>query len=284
MTRPPRGIDCQGKHNFIHGTVTIQQRDPSNPGTCEMGDCNTIHENVKILVGPEGFKMGDYNVLHNGMFITGNVQIGHNCWFGQGTHLDGTGGLTIGNGVTTGYHSHIWSHAERGSRLSGCLLYGKDHTILEDECWLVGNNINISPGVTLARRSIVWSHAVVTKSVHTEEECTYAGIPARKLKKKYWKPLDSIIKFRMLYMWLSEFAQQHPESKLQELHKTLRLDCGKHALIFGEEMPYYALGEPNTFFNIDTMTYTKKLTVPERQIMMMLCKGKANFVPLENKC
>ena len=45
------------------------------------------------------------------------MKIGHNCWFGQHTVLDATGGLEIHNGVRVGMFSQIWTHVASGEQI-----------------------------------------------------------------------------------------------------------------------------------------------------------------------
>ena len=93
-----------GDFNRIGSNVTIQVVKGAKKPKLVIGDCNIINDNVKILVGDEGIFIKDWNVIHNNIFMIGErkIEIGHNGWFGQHTILDGSGGLSIGNGVRIG--------------------------------------------------------------------------------------------------------------------------------------------------------------------------------------
>ena len=123
-----------GKYNVIGENVVIEGFKNAK-GVVSIGDCNIINEGTKILAGEEGINIGDWNVFHNNMLVMGEVQmtIGHNCWFGQNTILDSSGGLKIGNGVRVGMYSQIWTHVASGELIEGCTLFGKRETIINDD-------------------------------------------------------------------------------------------------------------------------------------------------------
>ena len=89
-----------------------------------IGDNNTIGDNTRIIITTGEVLIGDWNVIHNNcLFLVGSkFEIKNNCWIGQSSVLDGTGGLTIGNGVRIGMHSQVWSHAVSGELIEGCKL------------------------------------------------------------------------------------------------------------------------------------------------------------------
>jgi acetyltransferase-like isoleucine patch superfamily enzyme len=278
----------KGDYNHIHESVQFIPL-CDEPGPVTIGDCNTIHENVKIVVGKEGFRMGDWNTIHNGVFIMDDVTIGHNCWIGQGSHLDGRGKLTVGNGVSIAYFSHIWSHVARGELLDGCILFGSEPTVIEDDVWMVGNNIHVSPGARLGKKSIILSHAVVTE--HTHPEWTYAGVPAKRVRSRnYWKELSYKNKWDMLRIWVKEFTVQYNESKAEEKYH-LKIEFGLSSIMvvnkatgeclyFALEDPEVAFGPKTTVFDIRNKTYTKKLTLLEREFYAYMKDYKARFLPV----
>ena len=122
-----------GRNNVIKAGVVIE-------GFCgsycdvEIGDCNEIHEGVRILVGPGKVRMGDWNKIHKDTTILGTNDfiIGHNVWIGQCSYFDCRGGIKVGNNVVFGYHSTVWSHVAAGELIEGCLLEAYNHTVIED--------------------------------------------------------------------------------------------------------------------------------------------------------
>jgi len=254
----------------------------AEPGPVIIGDCNTIHENVKIVVGEEGFQMGDWNTIHNGVFIMDKVKMGHNCWIGQHTHLDGRGRLSIENGVTVGFNCHVWSHVARGELFEGCTMYGTGTTVLRDDCWLVGDTIHISPNIVVAEKSIILAHSVVTKE--TEPGCTYGGNPARRMRKMdTWRNPSDQVKFEMMQHWLEEFVESFPRPlELTNAGIVLVLKDPHYgeSLYFAFQTPDVKWGKKTTFFHLGEKTYTKRLTILEMQFYRFIKDYKARFLPV----
>ena len=115
-----------GSYNRIGKNVEIQILGNDLNSIVNIGDNNIINDNTRIYV-KGNLSIGDWNVFHNDMLIMADkyVTIGHNCWFGQNTILDGAGGLVIGNGVRVGMYSQIWTHVASGERIEGCKLFAK---------------------------------------------------------------------------------------------------------------------------------------------------------------
>jgi acetyltransferase-like isoleucine patch superfamily enzyme len=128
-----------------------------------IGDFSRISEDTRMLVPI--LELGDYTVVHNHVLINGYkpVQIGHNSFIGQHSVLNAAERLTIGNNFRMALNGYVWTHAESGELLEGCTFYHRTPTVIEDDVWLAGCNISISPGVTLGRGSIVLPGSVVTK-------------------------------------------------------------------------------------------------------------------------
>ena len=153
----------------------------------EIGDDCIFHDNVEIHVSPSCI-IGYGNTFHNNVHMVGNdtLFIGNQNWIGERTSLDSTGILSIGCNNTIGFACQIWSHVIRPP--STYLPYQnptpeidkKKITRIVHQCWLMGGNIQVSPGVTIDVGSIIYSNAVVSKD--TEPFCTYAGVPAKKVK------------------------------------------------------------------------------------------------------
>ena len=91
-----------------------------------------------IYIDAESLSIGDYTTIHHGSILQGKeVSIGHNCWFGHYTIIDGTGGCFIGNNVGVGTHSQLWSHMKFGDKLEGCRFNTQNKLILEDDIFLI---------------------------------------------------------------------------------------------------------------------------------------------------
>lgn len=270
-----------GKYNRIGKNVIIDIiRGASNPEIL-IGDNNIINDNTRILVGEGGFFLKDWNVLHNDMLIMADstMHIGHNCWFGQNTILDASGGLEIGNGVRVGMYSQIWTHVASGELIEGCTLFGKRKTIIEDDVWLVGSCI-VSSGVTLATRSICLINSVITKS--TAASCVYSGAPAKIMENiNFWKPVSLKDKFDMLFNWAKEFILDNSNLELSRIAENrIEIFCKKsfERLLFVEN----ACGESDnlvTEFDMSKKIYKKNNSNLERNFYKFIYNHKARFIP-----
>jgi acetyltransferase-like isoleucine patch superfamily enzyme len=130
-----------------------------------------------IYIDVETLSIGDYVTIHHGTVIHGlKVSIGHNCWIGHYSILDGHGGeLRIGNNVGVGAQSQLWSHMKFGDTLAGCDWKNEDNLIIGDDAWLVGHCI-VSP-IIIQPRAMLLVGSVATKDLI--ENHIYAGTPAR---------------------------------------------------------------------------------------------------------
>jgi acetyltransferase-like isoleucine patch superfamily enzyme len=195
-----------GNYNFIGKNVVIGGFKGREDSAIRIGDCNYIHDNTRILMGPEGLSIGDWNVFHNTMLVMGKkrMEIGHNCWFGQNTILDSAGGLKIGNGVRVGMYSQIWTHVASGELIEGCTLFAMRPTEIDDEVWLVGSCI-VGSGIKLGRRSTCLIGSLLTKD--TEPGKVYGGSPAKLMEKiSFWKEVTPDQKMEMMLDWVKQFA------------------------------------------------------------------------------
>lgn len=175
-----------------------------------LGDESLLSFNCQVLV--PYFMMGDYSqVFHSGL-LSGYkpMTIGHNCWIGQGTILNSAETLTIGNNVRMG-GCQIWTHVASGELLEGSRFYSEKPVVVEDNVWLMGFGHTVSPGVTLAKFTVVMAGSVVTKS--TEPYKTYSGVPAKDITRSLpaWRPITIEQKIEMLKRFVEEFVSHYPE-------------------------------------------------------------------------
>ncbi|RBW54256.1 hypothetical protein DS884_17535 [Tenacibaculum sp. E3R01] len=268
-----------GSFNTIGSNVIIDYIGDNPDYIINIGDNNIINDNTKIII-KGNFQIGDWNVFHNNMLIMADdfIEVGHNCWFGQNTILDGAGGLRIGNGVRIGMYSQIWTHVASGEQIEGCTLYGKRETILSDDVWLVGSCI-VGSGLELGKRSIILINSVVTKN--TLPNHVYSGSPAKIMEKlNFYKDVTINDKFEMMHKWLNEFIKENPEVKLQINNEKSYLYLTKNK----EEVSFFKnkneLFKPNqSVFFLDAKTYNKTNSQLERSIYRYLYNNKARFIP-----
>lgn len=271
-----------GNYNYIGENVEISGFN----GKIEsfyLGDCNIIHDNTRILIGQEGGSIGDWNVLHNNILVIGKkrLEIGHNCWFGQNTVIDSSGGLTIGNGVRVGMYSQIWTHVGSGEIIEGCTLIGERKTKIEDEVWLVGSCF-VASGITLGYRSICLSNSNITKN--TDAMRVYGGNPAKVLEKiNFWRDVTFDDKFLMMSTWVKEFCKTKEDHYQYIIRKnTIELfdKEKKYLLVFGKDLDLSGSNKNVSYFDLMKKTYTKKLTNIEREFYRYIFGHKARFIPV----
>ena len=269
-----------GEFNRIGKNVVIEILGDDPNLSVTIGDNNIINDNTRIFIHGK-FNMGDWNVLHNDMLLMAeqHLYIGHNCWFGQNTILDGAGGLVIGNGVRVGMYSQVWTHVASGEQIEGCTLYSKRETIIEDDVWLVGSCI-VGSGLKLGWRSVALINSVLTKD--TLPDRAYAGSPAKLMEKaKFYveKSLDE--KFDLLSSWLNNFVLMNSNLTLKNLNsKFLILENmeTKEKVIFSKNNSN-EIKKPESVFYLEDKTFIKTNSLLERQVYKYLYNNKARFLP-----
>lgn len=270
-----------GSYNKIGKNVVIKNVGSDIKAKIILGDCNTINEGTKILVGSAGVLIGDWNVFHNNMLIIAEdkMEIGSNCWFGQNTILDSTGVLTIGNGVRVGMYSQIWTHVASGEQIEGCTLYAMRPTVIKDEVWLVGS-CSVGSGVTIGFRSICMAGSNVTKNV--EDFGVYGGVPAKKLEKlSFWKPISLDEKMILMHRWVKEFASGREDIVVElddENTITMLSKTTNEKIAVVKKMP----DNPQkgvTYFDVGLKKYTKNLSSIEIDFYRSIFGNRARFLP-----
>lgn len=269
-----------GEHNRIGKNVVIEILG-NNPDTVAViGDNNIINDNTRIFIHGE-FIVGDWNVFHNDMLIMpeDSMRIGHNCWFGQNTILDGAGGLEIGNGVRVGMYSQIWTHVASGEQIEGCILYAKRKTIINDDVWLVGSCV-VGSGIVLGKRSTALINSVITKD--TLPDKAYSGSPAKIMEHvKFYLPKTIDEKFEMLKLWLYEFVELNEEIFTLEVDKSelILFNLKEDQNVIFTKSETKSLDLSQSIFYLFDKTFNKTNSISERAIYKFLYNNKARFIP-----
>lgn len=249
-----------------------------------IGDYTFIGYASRIMV-PE-LTIGDYGAVHNHLLINGYAPclIGHNCYVGQHSVLNASDKLTIGNNVRLALNGYIWTHVESGELLEGCNFYGRAPVTIEDNVWLTGCNISISPGVTLANGSIILHGSVVTKS--TEPRHCYSGVPAQDVTGKLnpYRELSHNEKFELLKQYAEEFYQARPEYRgrcvfVKNFPNTVDM-TGEAFLVIAENGEVKDYGGLTSSFSLETKKYIKKRTEVEEAYIRFHLGCRARFTPV----
>lgn len=267
-----------GSYNYIGKNVVINILDNNPEAVVNIGDNNIINDNTRIYVGGN-FSIGDWNTLHNDMLIMADKQviIGHNCWFGQNSILDGAGGLVIGNGVRVGMYSQIWTHVASGERIEGCTLFAKRKTVINDDVWLVGSCI-VGSGIQLGKRSVILINSLITKD--TLPNSTYSGSPAKIMEGlNFYKPISIDQKFALLKSWLIKFCNKNSVSLINEEDEIkIHSSQSKQEVIFTKKNTEYS-PDKSVFF-LNNKTYQKTNSELEREVYSYLYGNMARFTPI----
>ena len=271
-----------GAYNKIGKNVVIEILGNDPNIKANIGDNNIINDNTRIFIHGE-FKVGDWNVFHNDMLLMAEKKllIGHNCWFGQNTILDGAGGLEIGNGVRVGMYSQIWTHVASGEQIEGCTLFSKRETIIEDDVWLVGSCV-VGSGLKLGRRSTALINSVLTKD--TLANRAYAGSPAKVMENaQFYKPITLEEKFELLKGWLVDFVAMNSSELLLDTTITNELillnNESKEKVVFSK-FKIKKDSDYKSVFSLEDKTYSKTNILLGRQVYKYLYNNKARFLPL----
>ncbi len=140
-----------------------------------ISECMSDVERAKYLGLPEGCRIRERAKI----LSPEKLQIGNNCWIGEGAILDASGGLTIGNNVSIGLNVFIWTHDSFILNYRG--KNTKEHsnkikripTKIGNNSFIAGPSV-IMPGVTIGEKCVVSPMSVV-----------YNDIPDKTLYKPY---------------------------------------------------------------------------------------------------
>lgn len=140
--------------------------------------CWTIR---KAFYSLAGMKIGAGSRILMGAKIQGinNIEIGTNSYINWNCHLDGRGGLKIGNNVNISNYSVIITAAH--DMKSEEFEYRTGKVVIEDYCWL-GTRAVVLDRTTLSKATVL-SAGSVFKGV-TEPDSVYIGVPATKARNR----------------------------------------------------------------------------------------------------
>ncbi|MGZ5385470.1 MAG: hypothetical protein ACXWH0_16005 [Acidimicrobiia bacterium] len=247
--------------------------------------------------------MGDYIKLNNHVLINGyaGCYIGHNTWIGQNCLLNAADDLIIGNNVSLGIATCVFTHAYAGELLEGCQVHTVAPTTIEDNVWTAGPNHMIGPGVTIGSRTMILPNAVVSGDV-PPGSCV-GGVPAKDLSDQIEAFIDLRLeeKLELMRRFVDEFVEEaHPgcyeqadggytvrpadgsESFTVRVLDELRDDdelVDELGIIYAGRIEGAHDHSRLTVFDVATKQYGKLRTKPERQIIAFMNGYRARFAP-----
>ena len=115
-----------------------------------------------------------------------------NISIGENTRINGScqfrfkdGKIKIGSNVLFGQFisvlSHSYNYSDSKSLITQQGMYHKD-VVIGNDVWIGAYTI-ILPGITIGDGAVIGAHSVITKDIPDYE--VWAGIPAKKIKKRY---------------------------------------------------------------------------------------------------
>lgn len=120
-----------------------------------------------------------HNPFHPLCWVVGEPVIGAGCWIGAFTLIDGSGGLTIGQGCNVSSGAQILSHSSMRRTVTERRHPGVDRaaTVLGEHCF-VGSNAVILMGAQIGHHCVIAAGAVVKEHTVFPPYSLIAGNPA----------------------------------------------------------------------------------------------------------
>lgn len=118
------------------------------------------------------------NPYNEHAWIIGSPTIGAGTWIGAFTLIDGSGGLTIGEGCDISSGVHIYTHSSALRCVSGRAYPEVDRAPVRiGDRVFIGANAVVNMGVTIGDESIIGAGAVITQDIPPRSVAV--GVPAR---------------------------------------------------------------------------------------------------------
>lgn len=122
-----------------------------------------------------GFEDGS-SIYHNS-YVFGDVQVGRNTWIGPFTMLDGSGGLSIGEGCSISTGVQIYSHDTVRWAVSGGKLPAERAPVAIGDFTYIGSQTVVSKGVTIGDHVVVGACSFVNRDI--PPYTIAVGVPCR---------------------------------------------------------------------------------------------------------
>lgn len=124
-----------------------------------------------------------YNNSYNNLaWLIGEPKIGPNTWIGPFTLIDGSGGLTIGDGCDISAGVQIYTH----ETVRRCVS-GRQYNHVDRQSTTIGNNVFIGANSVILMGSIIESNSIIAAGSVVKglvpSNSIFAGSIARKIGK-----------------------------------------------------------------------------------------------------
>ena len=135
------------------------------------------------LTNEVGTEFNDFNIIRGKEFIL----FGKDTWIGYFCHIDGSGGLEIGDNVTFSSGVHIYTHDSNNYRLYNRKKDKKNGTHIDRASVKIGNNVQIGAnsvvlkGVTIGNNVVIGALSLVKDDIPSDSMAV--GSPCKVIKK-----------------------------------------------------------------------------------------------------
>lgn len=152
-----------------------------------------IDKNCKIGKVLWGYSGGGHisirkdTIIHDWVCIMPNgglIEIGENCSINTFCHINGNGGLRIGNNVRIAASCVIIPANHNFDNLSIPITYqgeSQEGIVIEDDVW-IGAGVKVLDGVTIGSGSVIGAGSVVNKSIPPMSIAV--GVPAKIINRR----------------------------------------------------------------------------------------------------
>lgn len=115
--------------------------------------------------------------VYDSCLVLGDVAVGAGVWVGPYTILDGSGGLTVGDGCTVAAGVHVYTHDNIAQTVTGGAAPIERAPVAIGARTYLGPNVVVAKGVTIGVGCVVGAGALVTRSL--PDASLAVGMPAR---------------------------------------------------------------------------------------------------------
>ena len=126
-------------------------------------------------------------------WVLGEPQIGTGCWIGAFTVIDGSGGLTIGDGFDISAGAQIYTHSTVRRTVSARDLPIERAATTIGDCVHVGAGAVILMGAVIGDHCVIAAGAVVSQFTRVPDWSVVVGVPGvirPDAAKRYARPVE----------------------------------------------------------------------------------------------
>ena len=165
--------------NTVNALSRVQECGPK----FSCGKDLSIHNDGFVSIGA---RCSFSNNVQISTYRGGSLRIGHRCFVGDGNIITAAeGNIVIGDDCLVAEYVTIRA-ANHGIKL-GIPINAQERAIgdiqIGNDVW-IGRGVMICAGATVKSGCVIGANSVVTKTLVTEENCIYAGVPAKLIKKR----------------------------------------------------------------------------------------------------